>query len=78
VCEAAAQASTINIASVADVKDGYDPSGIIYLVEDAVVADSNAPALAAGELAAIRRTGICRERDNRVANPNVGVAGKRA
>lgn len=46
------QVLTVDISPVADMNDGHLPSLVVYLVDHAIIADSNAPRIAIRKLQA--------------------------
>ena len=71
--EADAQ-STIDIAPVTNVQNGYSVLRVINLVDDTIVAHPNAPTLAPYQFEATRWSGILAERANRIPHTFVSLS----
>jgi hypothetical protein len=59
----------IDVAPVADVHDGNDPTAVVDLLNDPVTANADAPSVAACQLEAAGWSGIFAQTSNGLAGP---------
>ena len=72
----ASRSLSVNIASVAHVKDGNHLTAVVYLVNHPVVAYPDAPSVTTCQLEATGRPGILGQAPNGVADSGIHLAGQ--